>query len=164
MPPWEFGAGHLQVLPPLLKKFPKGSQQSDAFTVLSYDFKETDGCFYIDVWPFSSPLLVITSPELAVQACQEYDLPKPDILVPFFAPIAGGPNMFTMNGTEWKRTRSLFNHGFSTNVMLDCTPQIIEETEIYVALLREHAEKGDTFSLDKLSCDYMMDVIGAVCM
>jgi hypothetical protein len=48
--------------------------------------------------------------------------------------------------------------------MLDCTPQIIEEADIYVALLREHARKGDTFSFDKLTCDYMMDVIGAVSM
>ncbi|KAJ4982701.1 AflN/verA/monooxygenase [Stagonosporopsis vannaccii] len=164
MPPWEFAAGHLQVLPPLLEKLPKGSQQSDAFTLLSYNFKETDGCFYIDVWPFTSPLLVITSPELAMQACQEHDLPKPDVLLPFFAPIAGGPSMFVMNGAEWKRTRSLFNHGFSASVMLERTPQIVTETEAYVNLLREHAKKGDTFSLDKLTCDYMMDVIGAVCI
>ncbi|KAJ4336442.1 hypothetical protein N0V95_008617 [Ascochyta clinopodiicola] len=107
------------VLPPLLEQFPKGSQQSDAFTLLSDRFKETDGSFYIDVWPFSSPLLIITSPELAVQTCQEYDLPKPDVLLPFFAPIAGGPSMFIMNGAEWKHTRALFNHGFSTSVMME---------------------------------------------
>jgi hypothetical protein len=98
MPPWDFGAGHLQTLPALLEKLSKGSQQSDAFTLLSYDFKDTDGCFYVDAWPFTSPLLVITSPELAIQACQENDLPKPDILIPFFAPFAGGPNLFVMNG------------------------------------------------------------------
>ncbi|KAF1953540.1 cytochrome P450 71B25 [Byssothecium circinans] len=162
MPPWSFAAGHLETLPRLLKKLPKGSQQSDAFTLLSCDFKDTDGCFYIDVWPFTGPLLVITSPYLALQACQEYDLPKPESLIPFFAPIAGGVNLFTMNGAEWKRSRALFNPAFSANVMLECMPYILEEADVYVALLREHAKKGDTFSLDNLTCDYMMDVIGAV--
>ncbi|KAF2642012.1 cytochrome P450 [Massarina eburnea CBS 473.64] len=162
MPPWSFAAGHLMTLPPLLEKLPLGSQQSDAFSLLSCDFVDTDGCFYVDVWPFGNSLLVITSPELAVQACQKYDLPKPEVLVPFFAPIAGGPNLFVMNGAEWKRSRALFNTGFSEKGMLECMPHVLEEAEVYVSILREHARKGDTFSLDKITCDYMMDVIGAV--
>lgn len=164
MPAWNFATGHLQTLPPLLEKLPKDSQRSDAFTLLSYNFQKTDSCFYIDVWPFGSPLLIITSPELAMQACQEFDLPKPDVLIPFFAPIAGGPNLFVVNGEEWKRSRALFNPGFSANVTLECTPHIIDEADVFVALLRKHARKGDTFSLDTLTCDYMMDVIGVVSM
>lgn len=69
-----------------------------------------------------------------------------------------------MNGAEWKRSRALFNPGFSDRVMLGSIPHIIEEAEVYVKLLREHAKKGDTFSLDRLTCDYMMDVIGAITM
>jgi cytochrome P450 len=164
MPPWDFAAGNLKVLPALLEKFPKGSQQLDAFALLSRDFNDSDNCFYIDLWPFTSPLLVVTSPELAMQACQEHDLPKPAILKPFFAPFAGGPNLFDMNGAEWKRSRALFNPCFSASIMLESTPHIIEEAEVYVALLREHAKKGDTFSLDRLTCDYMMDLIGAITM
>ena len=91
MPPWNFAAGHLECLPALLEKFPKDSQPPDAFTLLSYDFKDTDGCFYMDVWPFTGPILVITSPELAIQACQEHDLVKPESLVSFFAPLAVVP-------------------------------------------------------------------------
>jgi cytochrome P450 len=151
-------------LPPLLEKLPIGSMQSDAFSVLSHDFDETDGCFYMDAWPFSHPLMIVTSPEMAIQACQEHDLPKPDVLVPFFAPFAGGPNLFVMNGAEWKHSRALFNPGFSATAMLECMPHVLEEAEVYVGLLREHARKGDTFSLDKITCDYMMDVIGAVTM
>ena len=165
MPEWDFAAGNLKTLPGLLEKFPKGSQQSDAFSLLSHDFKENDNCFYIDLWPFTSPLMVVTSPDLAMQACgPEHDLPKPAILIPFFAPFAGGPNLFDMNGAEWKRSRALFNPGFSDRVMLESTPHIIEEAEVYVALLRKHAKKGDTFSLDRLTCDYMMDLIGAITM
>jgi len=48
--------------------------------------------------------------------------------------------------------------------MLRSIPHIIKEVEVYVKLLREHAKKGDTFSLDRLTCDYKMDVIGAITM
>jgi cytochrome P450 len=165
MPSWDFAAGNLKTLPSLLKQLPRGSMQMDAFALSSREFGDTDHCFYIDLWPFTSPLLVITSPEMAMQACsQEHDLPKPPILIPFFAPFAGGPNLLDTNGAEWKRSRALFNTGLSAQVMLECTPYIIEEANVYVGLLREHAKKGGTFSLDTLTCDYLMDVTGVVRM
>jgi hypothetical protein len=48
--------------------------------------------------------------------------------------------------------------------MLKSTAHIIEEAEVYVTLLREHAKKCDTFSLDELACDYMMDIVSAITM
>ncbi|KAJ5563772.1 hypothetical protein N7513_000014 [Penicillium frequentans] len=162
-PAWGFGAGNLAMLPDLLAKLPKNAQQSDAFTLLSYDFPKFDNCFYMDVWPFTpKPFLVITSLDLAVQACQTYALPKPHTLTQYFNPFTGGPNIFTTNGSEWKRARSLFNSAFSTSTIMKQTAHIVEEADVYVALLREHARKGDTFSLDKMTCDYMMDIIGSV--
>jgi cytochrome P450 len=69
-----------------------------------------------------------------------------------------------MNGAERKRSRALSNPGFSDRLMLESTPHIIEEAEIYVKMLQDHATTGDTFSLDRLTCDYVMDVIGAITM
>ncbi|KAB8249601.1 cytochrome P450 [Aspergillus flavus] len=164
MPKWNFAAGNLQMLPDLMKRHPKGSQQSEAFTLLSYEFASSDNCFYIDFWPFTKPLLVVNSPDLAVQACQTYALPKPPVLAKFFNPFAGGPNIFTTNGPEWKRNRGLFNPAFSASNILQHTPHIVEEAEEYVEILREHARKGDTFTLDKMTCDYVLDIIGRVAM
>ncbi|KAE8414445.1 putative N-alkane-inducible cytochrome P450 [Aspergillus pseudocaelatus] len=164
MPQWDFAAGNLRMLPDLMQRHPKGSQQSEAFAVLSYEFPNSDNCFYIDAWPFTEPLLVVTSPDLAVQASQTYALPKPPVLAKFFNPFAGGPNLFTTNGPEWKRTRGLFNAAFSASNILQHTPHILEEAQEYVEILREHARKGDTFSLDKTTCDYVLDIIGHVAM
>lgn len=153
------------MLPDLMAKLPKDVVQSDAFTLLSYEFPKFDNCFYMDVWPFTpKPFLVITSLDLAVQACQTYALPKPHTLTQYFNPFTGGPNIFTTNGPEWKRARSLFNSAFSANTIMRQIPHIVEEAEVYVDVLREHALKGDTFSLDRMTCDYMMDIIGSVAM
>ncbi|KAL4929076.1 cytochrome P450 [Aspergillus undulatus] len=146
MPPWDFVAGHLKVLPALLKQLPTGSQQSDAFTILSRDFPKTTPASTSTSGPFTMPLLVITSPDLAVQACQTYALPKPAILDAFVNPLAGGRTMFTQNGPEGKRSRDLFNNRFSTNVLFKLAPKIVKEAEVYV----------------NITCDYTMDMIGVL--
>ncbi|XDG04948.1 hypothetical protein ABKA04_004563 [Annulohypoxylon sp. FPYF3050] len=164
MPPWNSALGHLLAVPPVMKTLPEDTQQPDAFEALcrANEKEDADSIIYLDMWPFADPMMVICSPVLAVQACQEFDLPKPPILHAFFGPLAGGPNLFTMNGSEWKSSRALFNSGFSASYILQQTSHIVDETEVYVDVLREHARKGKTFSLNDVTLWYMMDVIGSV--
>jgi cytochrome P450 len=162
MPPWHPVFGHLLILPEILEQLPNGSQQGYMFSILARDFPESDSLFYIDLWPFSGPILIVCTPGYAYQANQEYDFPKPDSLLPFFRPITGGLGMFMMNGEEHKASRALFNPGFADSVIFQNASVIVEQAEIYVGLLREHAKKGDMFSLDEMTCSYMMDVIGVV--
>ncbi|MCJ1394721.1 hypothetical protein MMC18_007601 [Xylographa bjoerkii] len=162
MPPWSPIFGHLLSLPPVLKLFPKDAISTLAFGELSKKFPESDGLYYLDAWPIGIPLLVITSPSQAIQACQQYDLPKPDVLDEFFHPFAGGDNLFTMNGSEWKRSRAMFNPGFNANYLLGHISHIVEEASVYVEVLREHAQRGQMFSLDEITLWFTMDIIGAV--
>jgi hypothetical protein len=77
-----------------------------------------------------------------MQTCQTHDLGKPDVLSPFIAPMAGGSSFFfDSNGTEWNRSRELFPHAFSIKASMEHVPQIIEEAEAYVDILREHDAK-----------------------
>ncbi|PYH29382.1 cytochrome P450 [Aspergillus neoniger CBS 115656] len=139
--------------------------QSQSFAILSMEYPGLQNGFYIDVWPFMYPMFVCTTPPLAVQACQTYNLTKPTgLLAGFINPMAGGDNFFTTNGAVWKRDRDLFNHTFSMAAVLGHVDYILEEAEIYVEILREHAKKGDTFSMDDLACNYMMDVVGNVAL
>ena len=162
MPEWHPVFGHLLCLPPILKTLPRNAQQPEAFAKLAGKFGSSDGTFYLDLWPFSNPLLIVTSPPLAIQTCQQHDLVKPHILGPFFDPLAGGPNLFTMNGAEWRRSRALFNPGFSANYILAQIGHIVEETLVYVEILREHARDQKLFSLDEITLWFTLDIIGVV--
>ncbi|KAK4182184.1 cytochrome P450 [Podospora australis] len=165
MPPWNPFLGHLLALSPVLAKLPSDTQQPGAFEILckSHEKKDGESLIYLDLWPFAAdPLLVICSPTLAVQACQDHDLLRPEILHKFFDPLAGGDNLFTMNGPEWKRSRALFNPGFSSSYILQQFGQVVDEATVYASKLREHSRQGDLFSLDKMTCWYTMDIIGAV--
>jgi hypothetical protein len=154
--------GHLLVVAPYLAKFPWGIHQTWVIAEIAKRFPKSDHAFYLDLWPFSHPLLVISSPELTIQACQEHDLSKPAVLKPFFHPFAGGDNLFVTNGPEWKHASKLFTPGFNANYLLTQMGHIVEEASVFVEILREHAFKGDIFSLDRLACDFTMDIIGAV--
>jgi hypothetical protein len=101
MPLWNPITGHLLCLVPHMSRFPKDAMQTYLIGELTKDFANTDYLVYLDLWPFSLPMIVITNPDLAIQACQQHDLIKPAVLKSFFNPFAGGDNLFTMNGSEY---------------------------------------------------------------
>ena len=143
------------------KMGPSDSRQSELFGLLAANTPGLESGYYVDIWPFGPPILVVISPAMAVETCQKYDLPKPKVLHPFINPMAGGAdNLFVANGAHWKHSRDLFNHGFSMAAALSHMPCVVEEAEIYVRILKDHAQKGDTFFLDPLTCRYTMDIIG----
>ncbi|PYI17225.1 N-alkane-inducible cytochrome P450 [Aspergillus violaceofuscus CBS 115571] len=165
MPSWNPILGNLPVMAGLHKKGPADAREAELFALLSAEVPDGEAGFYVDVWPFSSPMLVVTSPVLAVEAAQTYDLPKPDVLQSFINPMAGGSdNLFVTNGAHWKKSRDMFNHGFSMATAMNHLPCILEEAEVFIQMLTQHAHKGDTFSLDQLTCRYTMDIIGNVAL
>jgi cytochrome P450 len=165
MPPWNPIFGNIAVMARLQKKGPADTREAELFALLAIETPGYEGGFYVDLWPFSCPMLVVTSPVLALEATQTYDLPKPDVLQLFINPMAGGSdNLFVTNGARWKKSRDLFNHGFSMATAITHMPCILEEAEEFIQILTQHARAGDTFSLDQLTCRYTMDIIGNVAL
>ncbi|KAL5342020.1 cytochrome P450 [Aspergillus crustosus] len=163
MPPWNPVFGNLPAIASVTKKVPRDAQAAMTFSMLAAD-SGLDTCFYIDTWPFGFSILIVTSHDIAIQACQTHDLPKPAVISPLIDPMAGGPTVFTTNGSEQKRGRELFHHGFSMRSVFGYMPFILQEVEVYVDVLRDLAKTGETFRMDEITCRYMMDVIGNVTM
>ncbi|KAL3481367.1 putative N-alkane-inducible cytochrome P450 [Aspergillus californicus] len=159
MPPWNPALGNLAAVGSLMKKVPKDAQAAMAFTKLAAE-SGLDTCFYMDTWPFGFSILLVTSHDLAIQACETHDLPKPDALIPLIVQMAGGPTIFTTNGSEQKRGRELFYYGFSMRSVFGYMPYILQEVEVYVDVLRGLAQTGESFLMDEITCRYMMDIIG----
>jgi hypothetical protein len=57
-----------------------------------------------------------------------------------------------------------FSTGFSMKAVKGHVSYTIEEAEVYVEILREHAKKGGTFFLDQATCNSVMDIIGNVAL
>lgn len=155
--------GHLLAVKPTIDGLPNDAHPCYMFGEVSRKFS---GLYYLDLWPFSPPFLMVTSATAAAQATQHTQtaLNRPLALQDWFLPITGGPTLFDMPEAEWKSWRALFNPGFSNSYLTGLIPQIVEETLVYRDVLSEHARKGDIFRLDTTTLWFTFDLIGRITM
>lgn len=125
---WNSMTGHLLSLLPFVSRLPKDANQMYMLAEISKEFPKSDSAYYLDMWPFMAPVLVVASPSMAIQTCQQYDLGKPESIGRFFQPFTGRKDhLFAMNGPEWKHLRSMFNPGFSANYLLKQMDHVVAE-------------------------------------
>ncbi|KAF2013541.1 cytochrome P450 [Aaosphaeria arxii CBS 175.79] len=154
---WSWFTGHLLTLQKYVNRLPPDANVNLAMRDLALEFADTE-VFLMDFWPVYPPLLVVYDPDAAVQITTKYNLPKTDMHLQFMRPITGGPNLISMSDQEWKIWRSLFNPGFSSSVMMENVPHIIDKVQIFFERLKEGAKNG-IVSLDSLTTSLTMDVI-----
>ncbi|CAG8980589.1 hypothetical protein HYALB_00002587 [Hymenoscyphus albidus] len=147
MPKYNLLFGHLLTMKTYIDKLPPDAHPAYSFGQIAKD-GFPNGVFYLDMWPFFMPLLV--SPK------------KPKSLVRWFQPIAGGPNLFTMEEELWKSWRGTFNPGFSQAHIIKLVPKIVNEALAYRRLLFEYAERAEIILLDEETLWFTMDMIGAL--
>jgi sterigmatocystin biosynthesis cytochrome P450 monooxygenase len=161
MPDFKLIAGHFLALKETSKALPANTTFHTVIAQLSKRFPT--GIFYLNLWPFSGTLMVVTTPSGASQV-QGFNLGKPPILCTPLDTLTGGPSLITMQGTTWKKWRSLFNPGFSVGYMIGLAPAIADEVAVFCGLLRKRASQGDVFQLEDLTLRLTMDTIGAVAL
>jgi cytochrome P450 len=159
MPEFKLIAGHFLALKKTLAQLPAKTTFHTVMMQLSKSFPA--GIFYINLWPYSGTLMVVTTPSAAIQV-QNFDLEKPSMLREPLDNLTGGPSLLTMGGTTWKKWRTLFNPGFSPGYLIGLAPAIADEVAILCSLLRERARQGKVFQLEDLTLKLTVDVIGSV--
>lgn len=162
-PNHNFLFGHLLYLKKRIDALPPNAHYQYMFADIARDHFQSEGLYYIDMWPASAMMIIVTSPHVANQVAQTntkicYD--RAAMLKRFFKPIAGGPNLFDMAEREWRPWRQIFNKGFSTDQTTNLVPHVLRETEVYKERLSDLARKKEMFYLDLVTLRFTMDVIG----
>ena len=142
---------------------PRNAHYQYMFADIAREYFQDEGLFYIDLWPASGMMIVVTSPTVASQVAQtniNLCFDRAAMLQRFFKPIAGGPNLFDMPEKEWKPWRAIFNKGFSTELVISQVPHVVQETIAYTDRLRELACRKQMFYLDFVTLRFSMDLIG----
>ncbi|KAI9885080.1 MAG: Nucleolar protein 58 [Watsoniomyces obsoletus] len=155
--------GHLLLVKSVMDSMPKGAHKNLSFAEITRRFSGESEILYLDLWPLGEPFLVVTSPMMAQQATQTNSslaFERPVELLPWFRPIAGGPNLFDLPGKDWRPWRAVFNKGFSAEHLLSLVPNMVQETLVYRETLRRHARERNLFHLDPTTLRYTMDLIG----
>lgn len=156
MPKWNWFFGHLLALKHYTDRFPSDTFITTAIRDMAKDFTQTD-LFYLDLWPFSTPVLVVCEADAAMQATTKNPFPKADSFNIVFEPIMGGPNLLSMNDQEWKEWRSLLSPGFGSGHLTDLVPAVLQSVETFCGKLRDR--DGTVFCLEEFATRMTMDII-----
>lgn len=162
MPPYHPIFGHLLLSQSILGQLPKDVHGHYVPDLIRRRYPELSSAFYLDNWPFATPMLIVTSPEGAYQACQDRSLPKFAALRSFMKPLTGGEDLVTMEGKQWQTWRTIFNPGFSASHLMTLVPGIVKDTSVFCEILRDHAKNGQIFSLEQAAIRVTLDIIGRV--
>jgi cytochrome P450 len=165
MPPYHPILGHLPQAINLAGNLPRDSHAHYLPHQIRRRYPDLGPTYYLDVWPFAEPFLIVTSPTMVAQfSQQDSPLPKHPGIRKFMQPVTGGHDLVSMEGQTWKIWRKTFNPAFSANHMMTLVPSMMEEVMVFRDILREHAEKQAMFSLDEATINATMDVIGKVAL
>ena len=162
MPPYNTIFGHLPVIFKLMSKPPSDCSNQYLPGLLQRRYANLSPNFYMDTWPFSSPVLVISEPSAPHQITQEHSLPKHLDLREFLRPLSNGQDIVTMEGQMWKTWRNIFNPGFSLANLIMLPPGILRETLVIDEFLQKKKKKVGTrmtVSMKDLTDIWAMEVI-----
>ena len=141
MPSWSWLHGHILYLYMITQKLPISASVNLSFVEMAAEFLD-DEIFRLHLWPIAEPMVVVFNPDAAVHVCQDLNLPKSEKNETMIRPITGGPTLLSIYGGAWRKWRSLFNPGFSTNALVKQLPRIVDSISSFCDLLHDHADKN----------------------
>lgn len=164
MPPHHPLFGHLLFANSVMSKLPRDLHAQCLPGQIRRAVPDVGPVFYLDMWPFSIPLLVVSSPSAAYQLTQEHSLPKSEGLRNYLRPLTDNNDLVTLEGPLWKQWRNIFNPGFSASNLILLVPQVAKEVATFCEILRERAQAGKLFQLEEATVNLSMDIIGRVAL
>lgn len=164
MPPHHPLFGHLKLVAGIMSQFPSDVHNQILPNQLRRRFPEMGTMFYLDTWPFGDQLFVVVAPDAANQFTQSHSLPKFHALAGFLHPLTGGNDLVSMEGSQWKTWRNIFNPGFKGSHLLTLIPEIMKDVSLFCDILRKAAEKSDIVLMDPIATRLTLDVIGRVAL
>jgi sterigmatocystin biosynthesis cytochrome P450 monooxygenase len=102
MPPHHPVFGHLLIAQDVMSKLPSKANPQYLPGQVKRRYPDVGPVFYLDMWPFSLPILVVASPLAAYQLTQEHSQPKSDGLRNYMRPSADNNDLVSMEGQMWK--------------------------------------------------------------
>ncbi|KAF2485382.1 cytochrome P450 [Neohortaea acidophila] len=120
--------------------------------------------FYLDVWPFGWPMLIILNTDMMNEIEVKTSLPKHPATDQVIRHTGGPGNLVSAEGQTWKRWRSAFNPGFSASHLMTLVPAIVDQCSIFCNTLTRHAERQDLFRMDPETTKLTIDIIGKVAL
>jgi cytochrome P450 len=144
--------GHLKAVRKLMAGLPPDAYPDYLQTQLQDNwrqlFPQCTKCppvVYLDTWPLANPLIVSLSADVSSQFMQQHSMPRFRDAKDFFYPLTKNRDIVSMGEAEWKIWRKRLNVGFGAQYITSRIPDIVEEVEEFVNVLKSRAGNGETW-------------------
>ncbi|KAJ8066208.1 hypothetical protein OCU04_005293 [Sclerotinia nivalis] len=164
MPPHHPLFGHLKLIAGIMSQVPSDVHGHILPHQMKLLFPDLGPMFYMDTWPFGLQFLVVVAPDPAYQITQSHSLPKYHALREYLRSMTGGSDLVSMEGSQWKKWRNIFNPGFSGGHLMILVPEMMKEISVFCDILREAAVKSEIILMDPLTTRLSLDMVGRVAL
>lgn len=162
--------GHLETIGKLMSGLPSDAHGDYMMMKIQENWRELfpgslkcPPVVYIDLWPFASPMIISVNPTVSAQFTQDHSLPKARQQKRVLYPLTHNRDVASMEGLEWRLWRKRLNPGFSIQNITSRIPDMLEEVEDFVEVLRDRVGRdgawGPVFPLEEATTNLAMDVI-----
>lgn len=151
--------GHFIALKECMQTLPRNTVMHVVVRRIAKQFP--NGAFYLNLWPFNNPVIVVTSPFVASQV-EDAFLDKPANICATLEIINGGPSLQTMHGATWREWRSMLNPGFAPGYMTKQASILADEVMAFCELLQDRAKSGVMFQLEEYTLRLTFDIIARI--
>ncbi|OJD12477.1 hypothetical protein AJ78_06931 [Emergomyces pasteurianus Ep9510] len=158
-PPHSFWFGHLIIAGKIFSCYPPDSYFHHLLISLSREYDLPD-LFYLDLWPFANPMVVLCAPELAAQITTEQAYPKDPAVGHYLSPFLGKSSILSVSGPKWKALHSIFVPAFAPAYIRTMADGILDEVLIYHDNLCQLAKSKQPFSMSSVTIELTFNVIG----
>ncbi|KAL3468092.1 cytochrome P450 [Aspergillus heterothallicus] len=143
-----------------MQQFPPNTALSVYYTTIAQKYNLTnEGIFYIDLWPFAPPQMILASPESADLVTKVSNYPLHELGVEYLALLVGENAMGATNGETWKRTHRLLAPAFKASNLKTLVGVMAGQVGgLFVSRLRECAADGRVFSMDDAAARLLLSI------
>ena len=99
---------------------------------------------------------------ITAQITQTNSISKSPAIKEWVGHITDPQSMLFSEGALWKKSRSLFNPGFSLSHLMTLAPTIVDDVSIYCRIIGEHADSGEVRPIKEALAFLTIDVMGHV--
>ncbi|KAJ6020568.1 cytochrome P450 [Penicillium herquei] len=148
-PPHSLIWGHLKLFGDVIKLFPENTALSVFYTTIAQKY-ELRGIFYLDLWPFSHPQMVLIAPDTADLVTVTKHYPLHDEVPRFLGALIGEKSVGAADGEPWKILHRIIAPGFRPSSVKSMMSIITDQTmELFHPALKLYASNGEVFSMEK---------------
>ncbi|KAF2429661.1 cytochrome P450 [Tothia fuscella] len=160
-PPHSLLWGHLKVMGDAAATMPPNTHPQAYMTSIAQKY-DLEGIFYLDLYPASVSMVVLTEPTLMDHIAITKPLRVHPMAEELLSPMLGTNIIAAANGAVWKMLHKAMAPAFNWGHVRGLTGLFVEETLEFRRALDKLAESEELFSMEDVSAKLVFDIIARV--